>query len=272
MTNKQAMGFFIGATGIFGALFVGMTLHSHTQFDDLTHADAITAEVLDGKHVWHRENCVNCHTLLGEGAYFAPDLTKITQLRGEAYLAQFMTDPSRFYSEEEDGRLMPTPELSTDEIHQVIAFLDWIGNIDNFDWPPRTILVSGSALPGAYGTEAPAGAASNDPVELGEQVFRSTPPGCYACHSTAPGVTLAGPSVAGLGERASAIISAESYTGSSETVEGYIRESILDPSAYLVEGPTTFVAGGQSVMPADYGETLSPEEIDYLVAYLSSLR
>ena len=36
-----------------------------------------------GKHVWHRKNCINCHTLLGEGAYYAPDLTKIAQQRGE---------------------------------------------------------------------------------------------------------------------------------------------------------------------------------------------
>ena len=272
MTKKQATWFFLGATGVFGVVFIGMTLHSHTQFDELTHAEAITEDVLQGKHAWHRENCVNCHTLMGEGAYFAPDLTKITQLRGEAYLTQFLTEPSRFYSEEEDGRLMPVPEVSEEEIGQLIAFLEWISNIENFDWPPRTILVSGSALPGSYESEAPGRPASDDPVELGEQVFRSTPPGCFACHSVAPGVTLAGPSLAGLGERARETMAAGAYTGSEESAEGYIRESILEPSAHLVEGPGTFIVSGQSVMPGNYGETLTAEEIEHLVAYLSSLR
>ena len=32
----------------------------------------MTPAVVAGKHVWHRKNCINCHTLLGEGAYYAP--------------------------------------------------------------------------------------------------------------------------------------------------------------------------------------------------------
>ena len=68
--------------------------------------------MLAGKDVWHRNNCINCHTLLGEGAYYAPDLTQIAAQRGDAYLREFLKDPSRFYSEERDRRLMPTLKLS----------------------------------------------------------------------------------------------------------------------------------------------------------------
>lgn len=272
MTKKQAAWFFFGVTGVFTAVFIGLTLHSHTRFGELTHSENITGEVLAGKDVWHAKNCVNCHTLMGEGAYFAPDLTEITQLRGEAYLTQFMKDPARFYSEEEDGRLMTNPDLSEEEIASVIAFLDWIANIDKFDWPPRPILVSGSALPGSYGPQRPAGAASDDPVELGEQVFRSTPPGCFTCHSTAPGVTLAGPSLAGLPERAARIVGSADYTGTADSAAAYIRESILKPSAYIAEGAQTFAADGQSVMPGNYRETLTDDQVSHLVAYLSSLR
>nr|NIP83144.1 cytochrome c [Gemmatimonadota bacterium]NIQ59217.1 cytochrome c [Gemmatimonadota bacterium]NIU79400.1 c-type cytochrome [Gammaproteobacteria bacterium]NIX48056.1 c-type cytochrome [Gemmatimonadota bacterium]NIY12433.1 c-type cytochrome [Gemmatimonadota bacterium] len=182
MTKRQAAWFFVGATGVFGAVFAGLTIHSHTRFGELTHAEAITEDVLAGKEVWHRKNCVNCHTLMGEGAYYAPDLTEITLHRGSAYLTQFLREPGRFYSEAEDGRLMTNPELSDEEIRQVIAFMDWIAGIEKFDWPPRPILVSGGAVPGAY--DRAAGPASDDPVELGEQVFRSTPPGCFTCHST----------------------------------------------------------------------------------------
>ena len=49
--------------------------------------------MIAGKHVWHRNNCVNCHTLLGEGAYYAPDLTKIAQHRGAPTCASFLKDP-----------------------------------------------------------------------------------------------------------------------------------------------------------------------------------
>ncbi len=272
MTNRQAAWSFFVATGVFAAVFIGLTLHSHTQFDDLTNADAITEDVLAGKHVWHAKNCVNCHTLMGEGAYYAPDLTEITLHRGSAYLTEFMKDPGRFYSEEQHGRLMTNPDLTEDEIRQVIAFLDWIAGIENFDWPPRPILVSGSALPGSYGPERPGAAASDDPVAVGEQVFRATPPGCFTCHSTAPGVTLAGPSVAGLGQRAADALERPDYAGDADTAEDYIRESILEPSVHIAEGAPTFSANGQSVMPNNYDETLTPEEIESLVAYLGSLR
>ncbi|MFW5904995.1 MAG: c-type cytochrome [bacterium] len=273
MTIRQAGWWFFGATGVFFAVFIAMTIHSHTQFGELTNADAITEDVLGGKDVWHHKNCVNCHTLMGEGAYYAPDLTEITLHRGTAYLTEFMKEPGRFYSEEEHGRLMTNPELSEEEIRQVLAFLDWIAAIEKYDWPPRPILVSGSALPGGYGPEeTAAGAPSDDPVALGERLFRATPPGCFTCHSVAPGVTLAGPTLAGLGARAAEVVEREDYEGDAETAEGYILESILEPSAHITEGPATFAANGRSVMPDNYDETLTSEEIDQLVAYLSSLR
>ena len=145
-----------------------MTIDSHRQFNTLTPADRITPAVSEGKDVWHRKNCVNCHTLLGEGAYYAPDLTKITQQRGVPYLTAFLKDPSQFYSERVNRRLMPNPKLSDTEITEVIAFLDWVSHIDNNGWPPRPILVSGSAFPSAEVQPATGGAASNEPMALGQ--------------------------------------------------------------------------------------------------------
>ena len=116
MTRRHTRLFFLAGTGFFALVFIGMTIHSHTRFGELTNADAITPDVIAGKHVWHRKNCINCHTLLGEGAYFAPDLTKIAQHRVDVYLRQFLQDPSRYYSEERHGRLMPNPKLSDQQI------------------------------------------------------------------------------------------------------------------------------------------------------------
>jgi nitric oxide reductase subunit C len=270
MTKRQTRLFFYTGTLLFAAIFIALTIDSHRQFAALTNSDQITEAVIEGKHIWHRKNCVNCHTLLGEGAYYAPDLTQITQQRGTAYLQAFLREPSRFYSEAEDRRLMPNPNLTDEEIDQVIAFLDWVSNIETQGWPPRPILVS-NPLPGTYAATRPGAAASTDPVEQGEVLFRETPPGCTACHSTAPGVTLAGPSLAQIARRAEQLIAGADYAGSATTAEAYIRESIVNPSAYIVENPA-FQSAGQSLMPANYGETLTQEQIEHLVAYLVTLR
>ena len=99
MTRKGARLFALWCTGLATVLFLSLTVDSHQQFGRLTNAQNITAEVTRGKDVWHKYNCINCHTLFGEGAYYAPDLTKIAQHRGEAYLTAYMKDPAQFYDE-----------------------------------------------------------------------------------------------------------------------------------------------------------------------------
>lgn len=270
MSKRQAAVFFMAATAIFLVVFLGMTVHSHTRFPALTHADRIDESVEAGQDVWHRKNCVNCHTLLGEGAYYAPDLTRITAHRGTAYLTAFLQDPARFYSEEQHRRLMTNPQLSEQEIADLLAFLGWIDGIDNFAWPPRPIRVVGG-LPGMP-TEVAAGAtAPSDPVAQGQALFGAAPASCFACHSTAPGVTMAGPSLAGVAARAAQRPGSGDYAGGAADAEGYIRESIVQPSAYLVPG-SLFSASGRSFMPDNYGQLLSEQQIDQLVAYLMTLR
>ena len=273
MNKRQTRLFAIVSTVIAAVAFAGLTIDSHRQFGRLTNADKITAEVKAGQDTWHKFNCINCHTIFGEGAYYAPDLTKITQLRGEAYLKAFLRDPSKFYDEKRHRRLMPKQDLSDVEISNLIAFFDWVAHVDNQGWPPRPILVTGG---GAFGTRPPAAAttpaeAGDNPIALGEQVFRSATPACVACHSTTPGVDMAGPSVAGVVGRAEKLLASSDYKGKAKDVEGYIRESITAPSAHVVPGEM-YSAGGTSFMPTTYAKDLKPEQIDDLVAYLSSLK
>jgi len=276
MTKRHTRLFFIGGTLLFFAIFVGLTVDSHRQFATLTNADKITPEVVAGKHVWHRKNCINCHTLMGEGAYYAPDLTKITQQRGEAYLTAFLKDPSQFYSEAVNRRLMPNQNLSDAEIHEVIAFLGWVSNINTNGWPPRPLQVSGGALAGGTAPKSPSAgeAASDNPVAMGEALFRNPAYACVACHSTQPNVTLAGPSLAGIGTRAAERLADPGYTGEAKDANAYIRESIIHPSQYIVPGANfaTKPVGGISLMPADFGTRLDSDQIDRLVAYLTTLR
>jgi len=280
MNKRQSRLFAIGATALATLVFLGLTIDSHRQFDKLTNAQNITPEVSRGKDVWHKYNCINCHTLFGEGAYYAPDLTKITQHRGEPYLRAYMRDPSRFYDEQKHRRLMPKQDLSDAEIGDLLAFLDWVSKVDNQGWPPRPILVTGASIPGtdrppAAQAEGAPGATpvttADDPIALGQALFRATPPGCFACHSIAPGVNLAGPTLAGLATRAENMIGSGVYKGDAKDAAGYIRESIVKPSAHLVPGQS-YSAGGQSFMPNNYGKELKPEQIDQLVAFLASLK
>ncbi len=231
MTRRQTRFFFVAGTTFFAVVFIALTIHSHTRFGALTHAENITPDVIAGKHVWHRKNCINCHTLLGEGAYYAPDLTKITQHRGDAYLRQFLQDPSRYYSEERHGRVMPNPALSEQQITQVIAFLNWVSNIDNQNWPPRPILVTAASPQGIVLGTPPPEAASADPVALGEALFRKSPPACFSCHSLQQDIVLVGPSLAGLATRAAALVQSPDYKGSARSPQDYVRESIVDPHA-----------------------------------------
>lgn len=91
-------------------------------------------------------------------------------------------------------------------------------------------------------------AAAGGDVAVGEQIFSQT---CSGCHGEADG---AGPARPGMGERAATRVEGQS-------AEEYLHESIVDPSAYVVEG-------FGDIMPKDYEEQFSEEEIASLVAYI----
>jgi nitric oxide reductase subunit C len=288
MNKRQARLFAVGSTALATIVFGALTIDSHRQFPALTRADAITPQVKHGQDVWHKYNCINCHTLFGEGAYYAPDLTKIAQHRGEAYLKAYMRDPSQFYDERRHRRLMPKQDLSDDEIADLVSFLDWVSKVDNQGWPPRPILVTGASIPGTDLSAAqlehgqgkgeaglPPGArpvsGGENPIALGQALFRSAQPACNACHSVAPGVNMAGPSLAGVASRAEQIVGSGDYKGKAKDAAGYLHESIASPSAHVVPG-AMYSANGTSFMPNTYAQSMKPEQIDQLVAYLQTLR
>jgi nitric oxide reductase subunit C len=269
VTKAQTRGFFLGGTGVFTLVFIALTLHTHSTIEARTRGDRLTPQVASGLKVWGRYNCENCHTLMGEGAYFAPDLTHIVSQRGGPYLKQFLDDPSRFYSEEEHGRLMPRLGLSASEIEDVIAFLDWVGQVDMNGWPPRPIHVQGASVRGIPGVSPPQGggdlASSRGKALFNEQAA------CASCHAVEPGRRLVGPSLAGAATTAEGRLKEPAYKGQARTAGDYLRESIITPDAYLVEG-AAYSGGGKSLMPPHYAQMLEPSQVEDLVAYLLTLR
>ncbi len=95
-----------------------------------------------GKKTTQAKNCMNCHTLLGNGAYYAPDLTKAwldqgwltVELREQQMLA-FLMDPEKNARTFGTGRKMPNLNITEEEAKGVVAFLKWMSSIDTNGFP-----------------------------------------------------------------------------------------------------------------------------------------
>ena len=107
----------------------------------LTNAEA--EQLVDlGKLTVQAKNCMNCHTLLGNGAYFAPDLTKSwldpgwgNEQAREVLMTLFLKDPVANARTFGTGRSMPNMQLTDDEVRGVIAFLKWMSAVDTNGFP-----------------------------------------------------------------------------------------------------------------------------------------
>jgi mono/diheme cytochrome c family protein len=93
-----------------------------------------------------------------------------------------------------------------------------------------------------------------DPVARGQLVFLNR--GCTGCH------TIEGLSTATIGPNLTTIGTVAATRNPGQSAEEYIRESILNPSAHLVEGFQ------DNIMPKNFGELIPAPELDDLVAYL----
>lgn len=105
--------------------------------------DAAAEELVTlGKLTVQAKNCMNCHTLLGNGAYYAPDLTKawldpgwVHEDSREALMIGFLTDPEKNARTFGTGRRMPNLEITEAEARGIIAFLKWMSSIDTNGFP-----------------------------------------------------------------------------------------------------------------------------------------
>lgn len=107
-------------------------------------------------------------------------------------------------------------------------------------------------------TAPPSGNGGGDAASIGLTLVQSN--GCAACHSI-DGSTILGPSWQGIYGRE------EHLTDGSSVIvdDAYIRESIVDPNAKIVEGFQP------NLMPATFGTTLSDADIDAIIAYMKGL-
>jgi nitric oxide reductase subunit C len=135
MTEGQSKAIFWVGTLSSAILFVGLTVDTEREFRTLTHADQLDEQVVSGKRAFERHNCNDCHTILGFGGYYAPDLTRAWDRVGAEGIRLRLLHPEQMFAA--SYRKMPRQDLSEAEIADVVRFLQWIDGIENNDWPPQ---------------------------------------------------------------------------------------------------------------------------------------
>jgi nitric oxide reductase subunit C len=111
-------------------------------FGKMLSEEEAEALVSKGKLTVQAKNCMNCHTLFGNGAYYAPDLTKswldqgwvVESIREQQMLA-FLMDPEANARTFGTQRKMPNLDITEEEGRGVIAFLKWMSSIDTNGFP-----------------------------------------------------------------------------------------------------------------------------------------
>ncbi len=161
------------------------------------------AGAVEGKRVFQAYNCMGCHTIVGNGAYFGPDLTRIHADAGPAWLAAFLpsaggwptsaavrvqlqnpavredagTDDLQAYLRRYPGAaerlerrggqhtLMPNLPLDAREVTALIAFLKYTSALHTEGWPPAP-KVDGLTFPQATPMPVAARQAALSPAEI----------------------------------------------------------------------------------------------------------
>ena len=127
LSKSQARAFFLGGTLVTFLIFIGLTVYSMMPENDQTNHEKITAQVIKGKHLWETNNCMGCHSIMGEGGYYAPELTKVVERKGEPIIRAILTSPVPWAP---NGRKMVAYKMTDEEADAMIAYLNWIGELD----------------------------------------------------------------------------------------------------------------------------------------------
>jgi len=195
MTISQAKAICIWGTVLSSVIFLALTYDFHVKLPAQTHEEKIDAQVAAGKWVWQKYNCNDCHTILGIGGYYAPDVTKVMSYRDADWTKRFLGDPAAVWPAE---RRMPNLHLKDQEITDVIAFLTWVNGIDTNNWPPKPLVATATAAP-----------------KPGEEIFKAQ--GCSACHIIGGVGGTVGPDLTKVGNRRN---------------KKWIEEQLTDPKSH----------------------------------------
>lgn len=190
LSKKAAKMFFLVGTAVCVGSFLLLTVDTIQRVPAQTHAENLTEAVIRGKDLWDSSNCMGCHTILGEGAYYAPELTKVYTRRGPSFIKAMLKNPEAMYPGE---RRMQNYHFKDDQIDDLTAFLKWIGEMDLNGFPaPANLVQVAVANPSGDGVKAIA------PNQDRPQIFNQM---CVACHALGGQGGSIGPALDDVGSR-----------------------------------------------------------------------
>ena len=143
LTKAAARNIFYGGSLFFFVVFAALVAQSHWY----AHTTAIAAAplndaVIHGKRVWEKHACIDCHSLFGEGAYFAPEVGNVWVRYGgkddpegarESIKAWILSQPTGI----EGRRQMPKFAFTDQELDDLVSFLEWASKVNTQGWPPN---------------------------------------------------------------------------------------------------------------------------------------
>lgn len=211
LSKRAARTFFLVGTVLSGGTFVMLTVDTFQRIPDQTRRNELSESAIRGKHLWDKNNCMGCHTLFGEGAYYAPELTKVYKRRGPEFIKAMLRDPASMYPGQ---RKMQQYDLSEQDIEDFVQFFEWVGQVDLNGFPKDPPLAAKKAQTTSRNDAATANVVVSDsPVEgtapvaavTGETVSVAPPPVfdqmCRACHQIDGLGGAIGPALDGVGSR-----------------------------------------------------------------------
>ena len=140
-TKGMARNIYYGGSVFFFLLLVGLTFDTMLELPKRDHRENITEAVENGKALWEKNNCIGCHSLMGEGAYFAPELANVYDRYGNEDEAQFEVFLQNWMAIQPlnvpGRRQMPQFHLTQEQVHDIAQFLIWTSRINDNDWPPN---------------------------------------------------------------------------------------------------------------------------------------
>lgn len=136
-TKSMARNIYLGGSVFFILLFLALSFDTLGALPKRDNRQNITPQVALGKKVWEENNCLGCHTLLGEGAYFAPELGNVYTRFGGSKDAIIGFIKSRPVEGIPGRRSMPQFNLSDEELEAVAEFLKYSSEINSANWPPN---------------------------------------------------------------------------------------------------------------------------------------
>ena len=121
--------FYLGSTACLATMFLYLAPASLAYIKDSNHvgAEGVPPEVARGKVVWHKFVCIDCHTILGDGTQFAPELGRIAISRDDAYLKFYVKDAQKLNS---TGSMPSFPAMTDAEATDLVAFLNHTSQVN----------------------------------------------------------------------------------------------------------------------------------------------